>query len=408
MSQPRIATICFDLYPFHPRVRCLAEAAVGAGYIVDVICLRHPESRSYEVYNGVNVYRVPLKRIWDSSLLMTLMSWCFFLVLAGAAVTWLHLKHAYKVIHIHNMPDFLVFSALFPKLLRAKVILDVQDASPELMEERARGRLRGIVKLLASWQERISTAFADHVVTIGWTVEELLLQRGVSPEKLTNIVNSANPEFFPPSRRSLPPSESEGGPFILMYHGTVEERQGIDTAVRALALARRVVPHLRLDIKGVGRQLPVIRRLAEELGVSEHVIFSEACPIGEVVDFVVHGDVGIIPYRAGGYMELVLPVKAFEFAWMHRPMIASDTAGMRSLFRSESVTLCDATKPECFANAIVDLYQHAEKRASLVANAAEDYQPYRWEIQAKRYEQLLASLSFIQVQQQYPALHEEV
>ncbi|MGZ6279555.1 MAG: glycosyltransferase, partial [Ktedonobacteraceae bacterium] len=199
MMQSRIAVISFDFYPFHPRVRCLSEAAVDAGYTVDVICLLQPNAKRFEVYNGVNVYRVPVKRHWDSPLFTTIFKWCWFLILAGTLLTWLHLKRPYNIIHVHNMPDFLVLSALFPKLLKAKVILDIQDASPELMVEKAKGRLRKLTKLLALWQERISTAFANHVITIGWTLEELLLQRGVPKEKLTSILNSADPKFFPPS-----------------------------------------------------------------------------------------------------------------------------------------------------------------------------------------------------------------
>lgn len=410
MPSPHVGAIAFDWYPSHPRVRGLAEAAVDAGYTVDVICLRQPHEKRYEVYNGVNIYRMPMNRAFDSSLPLTILGWCWFFLLAGVTVTWLHLKRPYDVIHVHNMPDFLVFSALLPKLLKAKIILDLQDLSPELMAEKAKGPLSGITRLLAAWQERISTTFADHVVAIGWTFEELLVQRGVPKEKLTSILNSANPKFFPTSGQSLPLTKAaeESRPFILMYHGIVAERQGLDTAVRALVIARRTVPQLRLDIKGIGDQLPFIKKLAVDLGASDQVVFSDICPIGEVVDFVVHGDVGIIPYRSGGYMELVLPTKAFEFAWMHRPMIASDMLGIHSLFRPESIVLCDSTKPECFAEAIIDLYQHPEKRASLVANAAEDYMLYRWEIQVKRYQQLLASLCPEQIQKQYPVIHSEL
>jgi len=91
-------------------------------------------------------------------------------------------------------------------------------------------------------------------------------------------------------------------------------------------------------------------------------------------------------------MDLVLPTKAYEFALMHRPIIASDTIAIRSMFRPESIVLCNSTSPASFAEAIIDLYQHPEKRARLVANAAEDYIPYRWEIMAERYRQLLLSL----------------
>jgi len=380
----------------HSRVRRLAEAAADAEYSVDVICLRQSEKKYYEVYNGVHIYRIALNRHFDRSLPITILSWCWFLLLAGVTVTWLHLKRPYDVIHVHNLPDFLVFSALFPKLLKAKIILDVQDVSPELMAVKVKGPLRRIATLLAAWQEHVSTAFADHVVTVGLPFEELLLKRGVPKEKIMIILNSADPKLFPPSRRSLPsmtlPNEAQ--PFILIYHGTVSERQGLDTALRALALVHPIVPQVRLDIKGGGDRLHAIKKLAVELGIRNQVVFSDWCDIEEVVDFVVHGDVGIIPYRCDGFMDLVLPQKAYEFAWMHCPMITSDTRGMRSMFRPESVIFCDSTQPESFAEAIIDLYQHPEKRASIVANAAEDYMPYKWEIEAKRYRQLLSSLCY--------------
>jgi hypothetical protein len=37
-----------------------------------------------------------------------------------------------------------------------------------------------------------------------------------------------------------------------MYHGTVAEQNGLDIAIRALALARRVVPELQLHIQATG------------------------------------------------------------------------------------------------------------------------------------------------------------
>ena len=71
--------------------------------------------------------------------------------------------------------------------------------------------------------------------------------------------------------------------------------------------------------------------------------------------------------------------------------------------------LCDPLKPEAFAEAIIDLYQHPEKRTSLMENAAEDYMPYRWEVMAKRYQQLLVSLCGKQEQeQQNPILSNRV
>ena len=399
MSSARVCAITFDWYPFDPRVRRLTGAAADAGYIASVICLPQQGERFYEVYDGVHIYRMPMSRGFGSSLPVIFLSWCWFLLLAGATVTYLHLKHPFDVIHVHNMPDFLVFSALFPRLFGAKIILDVQDVSPELMAAKAKGFLRSLLTRLARWQEHISSAFAHHVVTAGWPFEELLLKHGVSKEKLTVIINSADPKLFPPSRRHLPDPEpfNEVHPLILMYHGTLAKRNGLDTAIRALALARHVVPHLRLHIQGRGEQLPALKRLAVELDVSDCVMFKNLCPAEEIVDFVIHGDVGIIPYRRDGFMELVLPTKAYEYAWMQRPIIASDTCAIRSMFRPQSIALCDPSNPQSVAEAIIDLYRHPEKRAAMVRNATEDYIHYDWKMVAARYQDLLASLSHKQL-----------
>ncbi|MEO8970498.1 MAG: glycosyltransferase family 4 protein [Ktedonobacteraceae bacterium] len=396
-SPIRVGAITFDWYPFDPLVRRMAEAAIDGGCAVDVVCLRQQHEPSYEEYGGVHVYRLPMNRGFGRSLPVTIMSWCWFMLLAGITITHLHLKHRYDVVHVHNLPDFLVFSALFPKLLGAKVVLHVQDVSPELMAAKANGRKRTIILRLAIWQERVSTAFADHVITVGWPFEQLLLQRGLAKEKITIILNSADPRLFPQSRQSPLPCDSNASgpdsPFIIMYHGTLAERNGLETAIQALALARRVIPQVRLDIQGRGEYIPVLKELAATLDVSNAVTFRESCPSEKIVDFVVHGDVGIIPYRNDGFMELVLPTKTYEFAWMHRPMIASDTPAIRSMFRQESLVLCDSTNPQDFADAIIKLYQQPELRQRMIANAAEDYTSYQWEVMAQRYQQLLAALS---------------
>jgi glycosyltransferase involved in cell wall biosynthesis len=406
MSPVRVCAVTFDWFPFEPRAFRLIRAAADAGCEVDVVCLRQTHQKYYEVDNGVHIYRVPLSRGHGGSLLLTVLRWCWFFFLAGATVTRLHLRRRYDIVQVHNMPDFFVFAALLPRLMGAKVVLDVQDACPELMAEKVGGPLREIAAFLASAQERISTAFADHVITVGWTLEELLLKRGVPREKISSIFNSADPKIFPASHRApahpIPGVATDKRPFVLVYHGSVERRQGLDTAIRAVALARSAVPEICLCVKGFGEAAD-LRRLVVELGLEGVVVFSRRCPVGEVADFLACADVGIIPYRGGGYMELVLPTKAFEFARMRCPMIASNLRGIRSLFRPGSIALCEPSCPASFAEAIIDLYQHPEKRLQMAARAAEDYQLYRWELMAERYQKLLETLSGKQVHERFAA-----
>lgn len=394
-SPLRVAAITYDYYPFDIRVRRMAEAAADAGYEMRVICLRDTGEAPHEVCNGVITDRLPFSRGFGRALPLTILSWLWFTLLAGVVVTWQYLRRPYDVIIAHNMPDFLVFAALIPRMLGAKVILDVQDVSPELMSAKSSGKVRRILFRLAAIQERVSTAFASHVITVGWPFEQRLKARGVPARKLFLVLNSADPRLFPAERRCPPPSWAPGydGPFIVMYYGTIAERNGLDTAVRALALALPRAPRLRLDIMGRGEYLVEVKRLAEELGVSDHMQFSEPCPSENIVDFVLHGNVGIIPYRLDGFAELVLPTKAYEQAWMQRPIVASDTVAIRSMFRPGSTLLCDPESPASFADALVNLYKDPELRQTLAERAFEDYAPYRWEQVSAEYQAYLASLT---------------
>src|SRR5262249_46992944 len=114
MSSVRVCAITYDTYPFDPLVRRTSEAAVRTGYTYHVICVMQEGQKRYEVCNGVHVHRVPMQRLIGRSLGAMVLSWISFLFLAMGKVTSLYFKHKFDVIHIHNMPDFLVFSALLP------------------------------------------------------------------------------------------------------------------------------------------------------------------------------------------------------------------------------------------------------------------------------------------------------
>ena len=57
-----------------------------------------------------------------------------FLVACSIILAYRTLWRRYDIVHVHNMPDFLVFSALVPKLFGSKVLLDLHDPMPELIQ----------------------------------------------------------------------------------------------------------------------------------------------------------------------------------------------------------------------------------------------------------------------------------
>ena len=403
MDALRVCAITCDRYPEDPLVRRTAEAAVSESCEYHVLCSLGEDQPEEEVFHGVHIHRIwvrgkngrPIGRITAMGQGAMLFYWMIFAMKAFCWLTRLHMKHKFDVIHVHNLPDFLVFAALFPKALGARVILHIQDVMPELVSVKAKGKFRRLLVALTTVQERICTAFADHVVTVGWPFERPLLERGVPPQKLSSILNSADPKIFSPSKRTEPflGQPTEERPLILRYHGTCASRNGLDIAIRAFAKAREVAPNLLFHIRGQGEAIPQLKQLASELGVADHMVFTGYGPLEEVADFVVHGDIGIVCYPSDGFMDLVLPTKIYEYSWMRRPIIAASTTAIRSMFRPDSLRLCKTSDVDSFAEAIIELYRDPEKRAQLVGEAWNDYHRFRWEVMAERYRSLLRLLA---------------
>lgn len=63
LAGKRVAEVVFSNYPWDPRVRRAAEALAKEGASVEVICLTETEDQPrQEVFNGVSITRLPLKR----------------------------------------------------------------------------------------------------------------------------------------------------------------------------------------------------------------------------------------------------------------------------------------------------------------------------------------------------------
>ena len=117
---------------------------------------------------------------------------------ATAKVATLHRRHRYRSVQVHNLPDFLVFCALGPKLHRVPVILDLHDLMPEFFAGRFSGRRQMLGRLVRA-QEQLACRFSDHVITVSEHWRETLIARGVRPDKCSVVMNVADERIFKPA-----------------------------------------------------------------------------------------------------------------------------------------------------------------------------------------------------------------
>src|SRR5258708_6797192 len=240
----RAAMVTFSLYPGDPRPRRAVDALVGEGMSVDLICLGSGNAPKRKRINGIEVFRIGLENCRGGKLAYAY-QYAAFILISSAIFALRSLSRRYDLVYVHNMPDILVLSSLLPKALGAKVILDMHDPMPELMTtifnlEKDNFSVR-LIRRLEKW----SMARADFVVTVNLACKRIFASRSCRPEKIGVVMNSPDGAIFPyhtPQSHS-PIHQTHDKPFVIMYHGSLVERNGLDLAVEALALVREAIPN---------------------------------------------------------------------------------------------------------------------------------------------------------------------
>lgn len=99
-------------------------------------------------------------------------------------MTLVYLKNNYDVIHVHNMPNFILFSALIPKIFGAKIILDVHDLmTVNYMAKFSVDENHWLIRLLKT-EQTISARFAKQVICADHLQKDMLIEYGIPGENI--------------------------------------------------------------------------------------------------------------------------------------------------------------------------------------------------------------------------------
>jgi glycosyltransferase involved in cell wall biosynthesis len=374
----RAAVLLFAYYPADNRPRRAAEALVNEGMQVELICLRKSrDERARETFNGVNVRRLPLRRHRGGPSAYFL-QYAAFLLIAFFLLAMRSLTRRFDLVHVHNMPDLLVFSAAVPKLLGAKVILDLHDPMPELMMTIFRlDASSSAVRLLKRF-ERWSIALADTVFTVNLACKKIFESRSCRADKIHVVMNSPDEKIF--AFRSVSPEASKADqPFVLMYHGSILERNGLDLAVDALATIRPRLPSAELRIYGEATPfLELVLRKAGKDGLKDAVRYFGAKGPKGIAAAIDECDVGIIPNRRSIFTEINTPTRIFEYLSRGKPVIAGRAPGVQDYFAEDALFFFELGDAEDLARIMSRVFRHPAEVEGVVKRGQEVYLAHRW------------------------------
>ena len=386
----RVCMVTYSHYETDNRVMRYAEALAERGDHVDVVALSRSRGQAEkETVAGVNLYRIQARPAkGQRAKLDYLMPLARFLLASSIWLVRNHLRRRYDLVHVHNVPDFLVFSALIPKLMGAKVILDIHDILPEFYVSKfnvSRGALT--VKALL-FIERLCARIADHVILANHLWFDKYTQRAASAVKCSVFINYVDMRRFRPGRRTRTDNR-----IIVLFPGGLQWHQGVDIAIRAFQKVLQKFPNAEFHIYGDGSMKPELVALASELGLDGKVRFFDPVPADQIVEIMANADVGVVPKRADSFGNEAYSTKILEFMAVGVPVVVSDTKIDRFYFDDSVVKFFASGDENALADAMLLLIGNKATRAGLVAKGYEYVARNSWDAAKNKYLSVVDALT---------------
>ncbi len=388
---PRHCMVVHAAYPIgETRVQREALALVDAGVEVDVLCLRSPGEPPHETLDGVSIRRLPVQRDRSRGLAGQMIEYLRFFVLAGAVLSYRHLRRRYDTVQVHNLPDFLVFCALVPRLTGSAVLLDLHDLMPEFFASKTGHGLGHPIVRLVALQERLSCRFATRVITVTDEWRRTLGQRAVPIERVEVVMNLADPRVF----RGCPRDFRDGDGLRVLYHGTFTHRYGVDLIIRAVGDIVARVPGIHLELIGDGDARAELVRLVDELDLGSHVTLSQGMiDASELPRSISRADVGVVANRSDIFTDGLLPTKLLEYVAMGTPVLTARTPGISAYFDDSMVEFFEPGDAASLAEHLEALQTNRLRLNDLAVRAARFNHEHDWDRSAESYTSLVKELA---------------
>jgi glycosyltransferase involved in cell wall biosynthesis len=384
----RVCMVTYSHYETDNRVRRFAETLALRGDEVDVFSVSSENDHARKfVLNGVSVARLSRKRKFGENTPVYIAQLIRFFFGAFGAITARALARPYDVVHVHNMPDFIVFTAIVARLRGAKVILDLHDLVPELYADKKPGWRQSFAGYLLRWEEKISARFAQHLIISNHLWLKTVTGRSAATEKCSVFVNSVDSRIF--FRRKRLRSDER---HIILFHGTLSRHQGVDLVIQAMPKVLPRLPKAEFHIYGVGSELENLKRLARDLGVEKAVRFHDGVTLDEIPQVIADADVGVVAKRADSFGNLAYSTKILEFMSQGIPVVLARTEIDQYYFDETVARFFPSGDVPALADALVEVLLDSELRDRLTRNATDYVQRNSWLSRKQAYFALVDAL----------------
>jgi len=251
--------------------------------------------------------------------------------------------------------------------------------------------LRGLHKLVAVWEAKLSFRVANRILCVSEPAKQQLVDVWkVDPEKIVVMPNGVDPELFKPLksdssfRRRL---AIEDAP-VVGFVGGFRSWHGVDLLVESFAQVLAEFPQARLVLVGDGPVRPDLERLIRKLELGRSVILAGLMPHNQIPEMLATFDVAVLPYPRLPRELWFSPLKLYEYMAAGKAIVAAGSGQIVEVIQHDvNGVLVKSGDVGELTQAIVGLLRDPAKRSRLGKLAREQaIERHSWDMYIKRLE----------------------
>ncbi len=342
-----IVTTAFPRWQNDGRAPFILETAMALqrqGHQIRVIAMHNPGTKNREFLEGIEIIRpkflpekmeilqsegAGLPQAWKSNYLARLAMIPFFIVHTFATAYW---SRGFDIIHA-NWTLSGLSACLTRWIHKIPIILTVHGSDV------FRAKDYWILEKI----NRYVFKNVNKIIAVSETLKIIVNRNIDEPNKTVEISNGIDLHKFTYS------AAKSREPYIL-FVGSLIERKGVDTLIRAFAEIAILIPTYKLIIIGDGILREELGNLCMKLGVQQKVVFLGHLPPSIVHEWMTKSRVFVLPSREEGQGVVLLEALASG-----TPCVGSRVGGIPGILSHDVGSLFTPGDPHELGRAVLDI-----------------------------------------------------
>lgn len=338
-------------YPEQFRINDICTEWVKKGYDVTVITgiPNYPQGKFYEgygffkkrkeLYNGIDIIRIPLIPRGNNSILLAL-NYLSFVVSGFFWSIFTKIKADYVFIYEVSPMTQALPGVWYAKRRKLPCYLYVTDLWPENVEIVAGIKNRFILNSIGRMVDYIYKR-CDRIFASSKSFIEAIRNRGVAVEKLEFWPQYAEDFYVPLKRKTVVvPEIPQDDAFNVIFAGNIGVAQGLDILPETAKILKSNGVKVRFNIVGDGRFKNKLIELVQNYHVSDMFNFVEKQPATRIPEFMAACDAALISLSKSKVFSITIPAKTQSCLACGIPIIVSADGEIQKIIKEANAGVC--------------------------------------------------------------------